>query len=257
MMRSWLGAVDQHLEPDRLIEAIRPYACAFDEELLGDNLRFDQHVNSGRHYDATLVATTQDLDLRARILRTYDNGLIDPRSEAAHFASLVRIAAHYGHPKAAADLAYMYHHGFHGAPPDNTKAAKWASVAVKHDLAAGTTHAVDKEVDKLRFLSPEDDDDASITDGWEESETIPGDGFSVTITPMRPIEHYLGPRNQIPPAASAEVTPRRTDEAHSPVSNQHPHHPQASPGLSDEFDAVKLVLIVIAISGLAVLLLAV
>ena len=139
----WLGAVDQHLEPDRLIEAIRPYACAFDEELLGDNLRFDQHANSGRHYDATLVATTPDPRLRARIMRTsYDNGLVDPCSEPAHFASLVRIVAHYGHPKAAADLALMYHHGFKGAPQDRTKAAQWASVAVEQDLAAGTTHSI-------------------------------------------------------------------------------------------------------------------
>ena len=159
------------------------------------------------------------------------NSLINPRIELAHFASLVRIAAHYGHPKAAADLAFMYQHGFKGAPQDRTKAAQWASVAVEQDLAAGTTHSLALGVDKLRFFSPEDDENAFITDEGEESETIPEGGSYVTITPMRPAEHYLG-------------RPR----------------PRASPGSFDGDDGIKRVLIgaiIIGVIGVVALLLVV
>ena len=112
-------------------------------------------------------------------------------------------------------------------------------------------------VDQLLFRSPEDDDDSTITDGWEESEAIQENGFSLTITPMKPIEHYLGSRYQTPPAACAEVTPRRTDKAHSPAYIQHPHRPQFSPGFFDRDGGVKRVVIGGVIISVVALLMAV
>lgn len=49
----WLGGVkpgDRYLEPDELIEAIQPYACKHDPEILRRELMKDKATDDERHY---------------------------------------------------------------------------------------------------------------------------------------------------------------------------------------------------------------
>lgn len=47
----WLGSLPgEYLEPDAVIDAVRPYACPFDDNVLRNNLRMDKTENSERAY---------------------------------------------------------------------------------------------------------------------------------------------------------------------------------------------------------------
>ena len=136
------GPDDRHLEPDTLIAAIRPYACAFDEALLTENLRFDQHTDSERSYGPLpFVTLPQDQQTIAKIYRLFEELDNYPAQvqDNAEDAAWARIVAECGVAEAQEEIAYQYYSGKRGAPQNHEEAFKWYRRAAEQGYARAQT----------------------------------------------------------------------------------------------------------------------